>query len=189
MPALVSGSNTQICFSRLTWAIDNATHHCNLQRDLLIGKCKLSTVSNFDDVDFGSTATWAGNEVDVLAFTQTKCFQQLTTSTSLFYRIGREAVTNGVANAFEQQRPNTCCRLQQTTRKWACLGYAEMQRVVGNFAELTISLDHQRDVGCLDRDFDEIKINLLKICNLLQSRFDHCLCRKTTVLFVQGRVE
>ena len=61
--------------------------------------------------------------------------------------------------------------------------------MIGYFAQLAICLDHERNVGSLDGNFDQIKINFFEICDLLQSRFHHRFGSQAAIFFVQRRVK
>ena len=61
--------------------------------------------------------------------------------------------------------------------------------IVGDLAELAVGLDHQRHARRLDRDLDEVEVDLVEVGDLLQRRLDHRLGRGTAVLVVERRVE
>ena len=61
--------------------------------------------------------------------------------------------------------------------------------MVGGVGELPVGLDHQRHVRRLDRDLDEVEVDLLEVGELLQRRLDHRLGRHAAVALVQRRVE
>ena len=100
MPTFVASGDTEVGFAGLAWAVDHATHHRNLQRQFFVGKSSLGTIGHVNHINFGTTATWAGNEVDIFSLAQTEGLEQLAPSAGFFDRVGGEAETNGVADAF-----------------------------------------------------------------------------------------
>ena len=107
----------------------------------------------------------------------------------LLDRIGGERVADGVADALHEQRGDARGGLDQPRGRRSGLGDTEVQRVVGGLRELAVGLDHQRDAGGLDRDLDEVEVDLLEVGQLEQRRLDHRLGRDATVLLVQAVVE
>ena len=169
MAALVAGRDANVGLTRFTWAVHDTTHHCHLQRQLLVGERFLRALGDLDDVDLRTTTTRAGDEVDVLALAQTKRLKQLATSTSFFNGVSGEAVANGVANALEQERGDARRRLDQTARQRPGLSHTEMERMIGDRAEFAIRLNHERHVRGLDRNLDEVETHFVEVAHF-------CLC-------------
>ena len=100
MPTFVASGNTEVGFAGLAWAVDHATHHRNLQRQFFVGKSSLGPIGHVDHIDFGATATRAGNEVDIFSLAQTEGLEQLAPGAGFFDGVGSKAEPNGVADAF-----------------------------------------------------------------------------------------
>jgi len=156
---------------------------------LLVGEGILGALSDFDHVDFGATAARARDEVDVLALAQAERLEQLPTGASFFHRVGGEAVANGVADALQQQCGDAGGGLQQSAGQRPRLSDAEVQRMVGDGAQLAVGLHHERHVGGLDRNLDEVEADFFEVAHLHLGGFHHGVGGETAVLFVERRVE
>jgi hypothetical protein len=189
VPTFVASGDTEVGFAGLAGAIDHATHHRNLQRQFFVGKSSLGTIGHINHIDFGATTTRAGNEVDIFSLAQTEGLEQLAPGAGFFDRVGGEAETDGVTDAFQQQCCDTSGGFHQATRQRPRFGHPEMQRMVGDGAQLAISIHHERHVGGLHRNFDEIKTDFFEITHFGLGRLDHGVGGEATVFFVQCWVE
>jgi len=88
----------------------------------------------------------------LFALTEPERLEQLTTSTCLLDRIGGERVTDRVADTLGEKGRDPCCALYQTGWRRAGLGPHKMERMVEGLRGEPVGLDHDRDVGGLDRD-------------------------------------
>ena len=166
MTSFVARRNTEVGFTCFTWSVHNTAHDCNLQRNLFVCECGLCTIGDINDINLCSPTTWACNQVNIFALTQTERLKQLPACSRFFHWISSEAVPDRVANAFHQQCRNSGRRFNQSAWQRSRFGDAKVQRMIRYFAQLAISLDHERNIGSLDRDFDQIKIDFFKICDL-----------------------
>jgi len=189
VPALVAGGDAEVGFARLAGAVDHATHHGNLQRQLLVGERVLRALGDLNHVDLGATTTRAGNQVDVLALAQPERLEQLAPGAGFFDGVGGEAVANRVADALQEQRSDAGGRLQQSAGQRPRLGDAEMQRMIGDRAQFAVGLHHERHVGGLHRDLDEVEADFVEIPHLHLRALDHGVGGEPAVFFVERRIE
>ena len=72
MATLVAGGDPEVGIGGLAGTVHDAPHHGDLQRDLRSAKRLHRLVGDGDHVDLGAPARRAGDEIDVLALTQTQ---------------------------------------------------------------------------------------------------------------------
>ena len=185
--ALVAGGDAEVGFAGFAGTVDDASHHRHLERQLALAERRHRPLGDVDHVDLGAAARRARDQVDVLALAQTERLEQLAAGPRLLDRIGGQRVADRVADALHQQGGDAGRPLDQPGRRRTGLGHAEVERVVGDLAELPVGLDHQRHARRLDRDLDQVEPDLVEVGDLLQRRLDHRLGRRPAVLLVQRR--
>ena len=112
--ALVACSDADVGVACFAGPIDDTAHHSDLKRQLALSEGLHRIVCHLDDVNLCPSTGRTRNEVNVLALTQTECFEELTTGLGLFDRIGSERIANGVADALQEERGDTSRRLEQS---------------------------------------------------------------------------
>ena len=130
--SLVAGGYSQVGVAGFAGAVHHAAHHSHLQRDFAVAESIHGPVSHLKHIYLGSSATRAGDEVDILALAQAHGFQKLTTGSGFFHWIGCEGIADGVADAVGQQGGYAGGGFHYPGGRRAGFGYAQVQGQVGN---------------------------------------------------------
>ena len=93
--------------------------------------------------------------------------QQLASGLGLLDGVGSQGEADGVTYPLIEQRGYPRNRLDETGRRGASLGHAEVQRVVDGVGKKAVGIDHRRHAGVLHRDLDVGEVDLLEIGDLL----------------------
>ena len=124
-----AAGNAHVGLARLARAVHDAPHDRNGNWFLDMGQTFFDFLRKTDDIDLGPAAGGAGNDVHP-PLADFEGFQDFIGNAHFLDRVGGERDAHRISDALGKQDAEPDARLDRTGKKRACLGNADVERII-----------------------------------------------------------
>ena len=179
-----AASEAHIRFPGFTGTVHQATNDGQIHRLIDVFQACFQLVDGLDHVEVLPGTAGAGDDVHAL-LAKVQAFQDIKADPHFFHWIGGQGNTNGVANAFHQQRPQGNGGFHRARAESTRFGDAQVQGLLQLGRKLAISLQGHEDIGGLHAHLEVLKIVAIQNLRMAHGGFHQRIGSGLTVFTLQ----